>query len=196
MLRQLTAIIKREGDGYVALCPDVDIASQGETVAEARDNLKEALELFFETASASEIKRRLHEEVYVCGARDAPGQLESLHRPSAGTSGTSAAARVAAFGRPMGTMARGLTGCCLPLVSRIEPAAFAADRRGPRRAAHRDAERAGGREPGGAAAIDDPDRRRRGHARTARRARPPGRPTGRRRAGLTRRTETATTPPT
>ena len=65
MLRQLTAIIEREGDGYVALCPDVDIASQGETVAEARDNLKEALELFFETASASEIKRRLHEEVYV-----------------------------------------------------------------------------------------------------------------------------------
>ena len=46
MVRQLTAIIEREGDGYVALCPDVDIASQGATVGEARDNLKEALELF------------------------------------------------------------------------------------------------------------------------------------------------------
>ena len=47
MNRRLTAIIEREGEGYVALC--VDVASQGDT--EARDNLKEALELFFETAS-------------------------------------------------------------------------------------------------------------------------------------------------
>ena len=87
MLRQLTAIIKREGDGYVALCPDVDIASQGETVAEARDNLKEALELFFETASASEIKRRLHEEVYVCGARW--GAMERKVRLATAVSGVS-----------------------------------------------------------------------------------------------------------
>ena len=65
MTRQLTAIIEREGDGYVALCPEVDIASQGATVSEARDNLKEALELFLETASDTEIKQRLHEEVYV-----------------------------------------------------------------------------------------------------------------------------------
>jgi len=63
--RQLTAIIEREGDGYVALCPEVDIASQGNTVDEARQNLREALELFFESASAEEIKQRLHEEVYV-----------------------------------------------------------------------------------------------------------------------------------
>lgn len=65
MKRQLTAIIEREGDGYVALCPEVDIASQGNTVDEARQNLREALELFFESASAEEIKQRLHEEVYV-----------------------------------------------------------------------------------------------------------------------------------
>ena len=50
MTRQLTAIIEREEDAYVALCPELDIASQGKTVAEARANLKEALELFFETA--------------------------------------------------------------------------------------------------------------------------------------------------
>ena len=56
MTRQWTAIIEREGDGYVALCPELDIASQGATVTEARENLKEALELFFETASATEIK--------------------------------------------------------------------------------------------------------------------------------------------
>lgn len=65
MKRTLTVIIEREGDGYVALCPEVDVASQGETVDEARDNLKEALELFFETASAEEVRRRLHDEVYV-----------------------------------------------------------------------------------------------------------------------------------
>jgi predicted RNase H-like HicB family nuclease len=45
--KQLTAIIEREGDGYVALCPELDIASQGETIEEARHNLREALELFF-----------------------------------------------------------------------------------------------------------------------------------------------------
>ncbi len=51
MNRCLTVIVEREGDGYVALCPDVDVASQGYTVAEAHDNLIEALTLFFETAS-------------------------------------------------------------------------------------------------------------------------------------------------
>lgn len=62
---KLTAIIEREGDGYVALCPELDIASQGKTVEEARDNLQEALELFFETASSEEVKQRLHGEVFV-----------------------------------------------------------------------------------------------------------------------------------
>ena len=62
---ELTAIIEREDDGFVALCPEVDVASQGSTVQEARTNLQEALELFFETASDSEIERRLSSEVYV-----------------------------------------------------------------------------------------------------------------------------------
>jgi len=65
MNRQLTAIIEREGDGYVALCPEVDVASQGATIDEARKNLREALELFFETASPEEIRGRLHNEVYI-----------------------------------------------------------------------------------------------------------------------------------
>ena len=58
-------IIEREGESYVALCPELDIASQGASVSEARASLKEALELFYETASTSEIQRRLHDEVYV-----------------------------------------------------------------------------------------------------------------------------------
>lgn len=65
MNRQLTAIIEREGDGYVSLCPELDIASQGDSIESARDNLREALELFFECASPDEIQQRLHGEVYI-----------------------------------------------------------------------------------------------------------------------------------
>ncbi|MFN6089619.1 MAG: type II toxin-antitoxin system HicB family antitoxin [Cyclobacteriaceae bacterium] len=62
---QFTAVIEKEGDGYVSLCPELDIASQGNTIEEASTNLKEAVELFFETASTTEVKQRLHEEVFV-----------------------------------------------------------------------------------------------------------------------------------
>lgn len=62
---KLTAVIEREGDGYVSLCPQLDIASQGSTVEEARDNLREALELFVETASPEELKQRLSGEVFI-----------------------------------------------------------------------------------------------------------------------------------
>ncbi len=65
MSRQFTAIIEKEGNGYVALCPGIDVASQGNTIEEARDNLREAIELFFESASPQEIEDRLHQEVYV-----------------------------------------------------------------------------------------------------------------------------------
>jgi len=60
-----TAIIEREDDGFVALCPELDVASQGASIEEARANLIEALPLFFETASPSEIARRSHSEVFV-----------------------------------------------------------------------------------------------------------------------------------
>ena len=63
--RELTAIIEREEDLYVALCPELDIASQGETVETARTNLIEALQLFFESADPSEVTRRLHTEVFI-----------------------------------------------------------------------------------------------------------------------------------
>ena len=68
--KQLTAIIEREGDSYVALCPEVDVASQGDSVDQARANLVEALTLFFETASDEEIRERLHGEVYITEAKD------------------------------------------------------------------------------------------------------------------------------
>jgi predicted RNase H-like HicB family nuclease len=62
---KLTAVIEREGNGYVSLCPELDIASQGDSVEQARDNLQEALELFFEVASPQEIKERLHSEIFI-----------------------------------------------------------------------------------------------------------------------------------
>jgi len=65
MKRQLAAIIERDGTAYVSLCPELDIASQGSTIEEGRDNLQEAVELFFETASETELQTRLHEDVYV-----------------------------------------------------------------------------------------------------------------------------------
>jgi len=65
MNRQFTAVIEKEGDGYVALCPEFDVASQGDSIEEAHANLKEALELFLESASPEEIAERLHADVYV-----------------------------------------------------------------------------------------------------------------------------------
>jgi predicted RNase H-like HicB family nuclease len=64
-IEHLTAIIEREEDGYVALCPELDVASQGDSVENASQNLREALSLFFEAASQSEVKERLHREVYI-----------------------------------------------------------------------------------------------------------------------------------
>jgi predicted RNase H-like HicB family nuclease len=71
--RQLTALIEREGNGYVSLCPELDIASQGDSVEEAKANLVEAIELFFESADSSEIAARLHEEIFVTRVEVAVG---------------------------------------------------------------------------------------------------------------------------
>lgn len=65
MTKRLTAIIQSEPGGFSSLCPELDIASQGDSIEEARDNLREALELFFECASPSEIERRFHGDVFV-----------------------------------------------------------------------------------------------------------------------------------
>lgn len=65
MVRTLTATIWRENDGYVSLCSELDIASQGDSVEDARSNLREAVELFFETAHPNEIDGRMNSEVYI-----------------------------------------------------------------------------------------------------------------------------------
>lgn len=75
MSKELTAIIESEADGYVALCPEVDVASQGSTVAEARSKLQEALELFFESASEAEIEGRFRSEVYLTRSRSRLAKL-------------------------------------------------------------------------------------------------------------------------
>ena len=63
--QRLTAIIEREGDGFAALCPELDIASEGASIEDARTNPIEALTLFFEVADQGEISRRMHSEVFV-----------------------------------------------------------------------------------------------------------------------------------
>ena len=63
--RTYTAIVEKEGAGYVSLCPELDVASQGATVEEATANLREAVELFLECADAEEIARRAHSEIFV-----------------------------------------------------------------------------------------------------------------------------------
>ncbi len=72
-LRNFTAIIEKEDDGYVSLCPELDVASQGKTIEEARNNLQEAIELFFEHASKDEIKARLRNEFFITNMQIAVG---------------------------------------------------------------------------------------------------------------------------
>jgi predicted RNase H-like HicB family nuclease len=62
---ELTAVIEMEDNIYISFCPELDIASQGETAEEAKSNLIEALELFYETASETEISRRLRNELQI-----------------------------------------------------------------------------------------------------------------------------------
>jgi predicted RNase H-like HicB family nuclease len=64
-IEHVTAWIHREGSGYVALCPELDAASQGDTIEEARRNLEEAVALFFESASDGEIEERFQRELYI-----------------------------------------------------------------------------------------------------------------------------------
>lgn len=72
-VRSYTAIVEREGDLFVALCPELDVASQGATVEEATANLKEAVELFLETADSEEVARRFHSEIFVTRFEAADG---------------------------------------------------------------------------------------------------------------------------
>jgi predicted RNase H-like HicB family nuclease len=58
-------MIYRENGGYVSLCPELDVASQGSSVEDASANLREAVELFLETADPSEVSARTHQEMYV-----------------------------------------------------------------------------------------------------------------------------------
>ena len=71
--RNFTAIIEKENDGYVSLCPELDLASQGTSIEEARNNLQEAIELFFEHASKDEITSRLRNEFFITNMQIAVG---------------------------------------------------------------------------------------------------------------------------
>lgn len=72
-IQNFTAIIEREDDAFVALCPELDVASQGKTVEKAKANLQEAIELLFEHASKNEIASRLKTDVFITNMQIAVG---------------------------------------------------------------------------------------------------------------------------
>jgi len=77
-----TAILEKEGDLYVSVCPELDVASQGATVEEATANLKEAVELFLECADPAEIAARRHGEVLVAWIRrPSVSEVGMRHQP-------------------------------------------------------------------------------------------------------------------
>lgn len=49
----LHILIEKEGDFYSALCLELNIATQGKTIAEAQKNIREAIELYLEDVYAS-----------------------------------------------------------------------------------------------------------------------------------------------
>ncbi|MFZ1812304.1 MAG: type II toxin-antitoxin system HicB family antitoxin [Candidatus Saccharimonadales bacterium] len=51
MNKTFTAIVTAEDGGFVALNPDTEVASQGDTIDDALTNLKEALALYLEETS-------------------------------------------------------------------------------------------------------------------------------------------------
>ena len=55
MIYKLSAIIEQEGTWYVAVCPELDVVSQGTSLEEALTNLREAVQLYLECADPSEI---------------------------------------------------------------------------------------------------------------------------------------------
>ena len=59
MVRTLTAVIHKEGDLFVADCPEVGTVSQGVTVDEAVGNLKEATELYLDEFPVERAQRPL-----------------------------------------------------------------------------------------------------------------------------------------
>jgi predicted RNase H-like HicB family nuclease len=63
--KTFTAIVQREGSGWVALCPELDVASQGDTIEAAKANLQEAVSLFLEAADPAEVSQRLRTETYL-----------------------------------------------------------------------------------------------------------------------------------
>lgn len=78
---QLTALIEpAEEGGFVAHCVELDVASEGETVEDARRNLIEAVELFFETAPTEEVRRRLKLGTFVTPfVPTLPASLQGLY---------------------------------------------------------------------------------------------------------------------
>ena len=57
-----SAVAFKDGRSYSAWCPDLDVASQGDSVEEALANLKEAMELHIECLPQTELKEILRRQ--------------------------------------------------------------------------------------------------------------------------------------
>jgi predicted RNase H-like HicB family nuclease len=71
--RLFMAIIERDDDADVALCPELDIASQGGSIEDALSNLREAVDLFFQAADPKEVLERQRGQVFVIQFQAARG---------------------------------------------------------------------------------------------------------------------------
>ena len=58
-MRQLTAVLHKEGDMFISFCPEVGTTSQGKTIEESIANLKEATELYLEEFPLSSKERSI-----------------------------------------------------------------------------------------------------------------------------------------
>ncbi len=65
MSYKFSAIIEKEGRWYVALCPELDVASQGRDIEHAVKNLKEAVSLYLQSASKNEIRAALGGQPFI-----------------------------------------------------------------------------------------------------------------------------------
>jgi predicted RNase H-like HicB family nuclease len=62
---EFTAVVTQDGERFIALCPEFDMASEGSSVAESIANLRNAVEQFLKTADSAVVDWRHHEVVRI-----------------------------------------------------------------------------------------------------------------------------------
>jgi predicted RNase H-like HicB family nuclease len=64
MSYKVSIVIEKDDNGYYVYCPELEgCHTQGDTIEEAMDNIKEAIELYLETLSEEERSLYLSKEI-------------------------------------------------------------------------------------------------------------------------------------